>query len=374
MANDFSITPWRVEGTVDYDVFLKNSGISKIDEPLKTRIAKYTGASHFMIRRDIYYAHRDFNWLLDQYEKGNPFYIFTGRGPSGGMTIGHLMPFVLAQWLQEKFGVEVYIQMSDEEKYLSKKEQDITLQDIHKIGYENMLDIVSLGFKRSKTKVFFDTDNAKTLYKNAVRIAKHITFSTVKDAFGFGNDTNIGLIFYTSMQAAPAFLKSVEENKNVPCLVPLAIDQDVHLRLARDVAPKLGYYKPALIHSKFLPGLDGSSKMSSSDKNNTIYLTDNEEEVRAKVGRAFTGQQATAELQRKYGGNPDKCVVCQYYKYFFEPNDKKLEEIFESERNGSILAGEHKKHLADTINAFLKKHRQKKEIYRKKIDDYIVRD
>ena len=199
MANDFSITPWKVEGTVDYDVFLKDSGISRIDDQLKTRIAKYTGASHFMIRREIYYAHRDLNWLLYQYEKGNPFYIFTGRGPSGGMTIGHLMPFVLAQWLQEKFGVDVYIQMSDEEKYLSKKDPNVTLEDIHKIGYENMLDIVSLGFKQSKTKVFFDTDNAKTLYKNAVRVAKHITFSTVKDAFGFGNDMNIGLIFYHLM-------------------------------------------------------------------------------------------------------------------------------------------------------------------------------
>ncbi len=374
MANDFSITPWKVEGTVDYDVFLKDSGISRIDDQLKTRIAKYTGASHFMIRREIYYAHRDLNWLLDQYEKGNPFYIFTGRGPSSGMTIGHLMPFVLAQWLQEKFGIDVYIQISDEEKYLSKKDPNVTLDDIHKTGYENMLDIVSLGFKQSKTKVFFDTDNAKTLYKNAVRVAKHITFSTVKDAFGFGNDMNIGLIFYTSMQAAPAFLKSVEEHKNVPCLVPLAIDQDVHLRLARDVAPKLGYYKPAIIHSKFLPGLDGSSKMSSSDKNNTIYLTDTEEEVRVKINRALTGQQATAELQKKYGGNPDKCVVCQYYKYFFEPDDRKLNEIFEAERNGSMLAGEHKKHLAETINAFLKRHRQKKEIYRKKIDKYIVVD
>ncbi len=114
--------------------------------------------------------------------------------------------------------------------------------------------------------------------------------------------------------------------------------------------------------------------MSSSDSNNTIYLTDNEEEVQAKINRALTGQQATAELQKKYGGDPEKCVVCQYYKYFFEPDDKKLNEIFEAERNGSMLAGEHKKHLAETINAFLKKHRQKKEIYRKKIDKYIVKD
>lgn len=373
MPNDFSVDPWKVEGKVDYDVFLKNSGITRIDEDLKTRLAKYTGSLHFMVRRDIYYAHRDLNWLLDEYERGNKFYIFTGRGPSKGMTIGHLMPFVMAQWLQSKFDVEVYIQMSDEEKFLSKKDAS-NLDDLHTIGYDNALDIVSLGFKSSKTKIFFDTDYAKTLYKESVRIAKHITYSTVKDAFGFGNDTNIGMVFYTSMQAAPAILKSVQEKRNVPCLVPLAIDQDVHFRLARDVVAKLGYYKPSIIHSKFLPGLDGSSKMSSSTPTNAIYLSDNVQEVEAKVNKALTGQQATAELQKKYGGDPEKCVVCQYYKYFFEPDDKKLAQIFDAERSGTLLAGEHKKHLAMKINEFLKKHRSKKEIYRKKFDKFILSD
>ena len=117
-----------------------------------------------------------------------------------------------------------------------------------------------------KTRIFLDTDYAKTLYKQAVRVAGHITFSTVKDAFGVGNDTNIGWIFYTSMQAVPAFLKSVEEGHNVPCLIPLGVDQDVHFRVARDVIGKIGYYKPAIMHNMFLPSLNGEAKMSASEK------------------------------------------------------------------------------------------------------------
>ncbi|MGC8537650.1 MAG: tryptophan--tRNA ligase [Candidatus Micrarchaeia archaeon] len=373
MSEKYKVTPWKVEGVVDYGAFAKQAGIQPIDEELKKRIAKYTGSLHFMLSRGIYYAQRQLNWLLDEYEKGNKFYIYTGIAPSGSMTIGHLIPFVLTQWLQEKFDADVYIQIPDEEKFLSHKEPDLTLERTHALAYEDALDIVSLGFKPKKTKIFLDTEYASTLYKQAVRVAKHITFSMVKDAFGMTNEANIGWIFYTSMQAVPAFLKSVEEGKNVPCLIPLAIDQDVHFRIARDVIGKLGYYKPAIMHAKFLPALNGASKMSASDKTQTIYLNDDEDTVRAKVGRALTGQQATAELQRKYGGDPEKCVVCQYYKYFFEPDDKKLKKIFDAERDGSMLAGEHKAALAATINEYLKKHRQKKERYRDKLDSFIVK-
>ncbi len=372
MSEKYKVTPWKVEGVVDYDAFAKQAGIQPIDEELKKRVAKYTGSLHFMLSRGIYYAQRQLSWLLDEYEKGNKFYVYTGIAPSGSMTIGHLIPFILTQWLQEKFDAEVYIQIPDEEKFLSHKEPDLTLERTHELAYEDALDIVSLGFKPNKTKIFLDTEYASTLYKQAARVAKHITFSMVKDAFGMTNEANIGWIFYTSMQAVPAFLKSVEEGKNVPCLIPLAIDQDVHFRIARDVIGKLGYYKPAIVHAKFLPALNGASKMSASDKTQTIYLNDDEDTVRAKIGRALTGQQATAELQRKYGGDPDKCVVCQYYRYFFEPDDRKLKKIFDAERDGSMLAGEHKAELAATINEYLRKHRQKKERYREKLDSFML--
>jgi tryptophanyl-tRNA synthetase len=367
-----NVGAYKVEGKVDYDLFDKQYGIKPIDQELEEKMEKYTGPLHFLMRRKIFYAHRGLDWILEEYEKGNPFYLYTGRAPSGPMHIGHLLPFVFAKWLQDRFGVDIYIQIPDEEKFLAK-DLDKSLDDIHSIAMDNVLDIIALGFKRKKTKIFLDTDYAGTMYKQAVRVAKHITFSTVKDAFGYGNDTNIGALFYTSMQAVPAFLKSVEMGHNVPCLIPLAIDQDVHFRVARDVMEKLGYYKPAIIYTKFLPALNGSSKMSASEEKGAIYLTDSPETVKAKVGKAFTGQQATAELQKKYGGNPDVCMVCQYNKYLFEPNDKKLDLILKGEREGTILAGEHKADLADKINAFLRKHQNRRERAKEIISDFVVK-
>jgi tryptophanyl-tRNA synthetase len=292
------------------------------------------------------------------------------------MHLGHLLPFMFTQWLQERFDCEVLIQIPDEEKYWARQHLGMKLEEFHALSEEAALNIAAVGFDPKKTRIFLDTDYAGTLYRQAVKVAGHITYSTVKDAFGIGNDTNIGWIFYTSMQAVPAFLKSVEEGRNVPCLIPLGVDQDVHFRVARDVIGKLGFYKPAIMHNMFLPSLNGETKMSASsdEKLNTIYLNDSPNDVSMKVNRALTGQQSTAELQRKHGGDPDKCMICQYYRFLFEPDDKKLEKILESERKGTILAGEHKADLAKRVNAFLEEHNKKRERVKQKMDQFMVKD
>jgi tryptophanyl-tRNA synthetase len=374
MAESFHVTPWKVEGRVDYEVLEKQFGIKPISDELLKEMEKYAGPLHWLLRRKIFFAQRELAWLFGEYEKGNKFYLYNGIAPSGQMHIGHLLPFIFMQWLQARFNADVLIQIPDEEKYWARQNLGLSLEDYHKLAEDAALNIAALGFKPKKTRIFLNTDYAKTLYKQAVKVAGHITFSTVKDAFGIGNDTNIGWIFYTSMQAVPAFLKSVEEGHNIPCLIPLGVDQDVHFRIARDVIGKLGYYKPAVIHSMFLPSLGGEAKMSASEKTGTIYLNDSHEEVERKVGRALTGQQDTAELQRKYGGNPEKCMVCQYYRFLFEPDDKKLEGIFEAERSGAILAGEHKADLAMRINKFLDDHRRRRERARERLDEFMARD
>ena len=54
--------------------------------------------------------------------------------------------------------------------------------------------------------------------------------------------------------------------------------------MTRDVAPRLGYVKPALIHSTFFPALQGAqTKMSASDPNSSIFLTDTPKVLKTKV-------------------------------------------------------------------------------------------
>jgi len=203
---DFTVTPWDVKGEVDYDRLIKEFGVEKITDETLSRIKKHTKDLHFMLTRKIFFCHRDLNWLLNEYEKGNKFYLYTGRSPSGQVHIGHLMPWVFTKWLQDKFDVELLFQFPDEEKFLFR--QDLTFEDTEKYLNENMLDVIALGFDPKKTKFLIDTKNTNLMYKEACKVAKKITFSMVKSSFGLTNETNIGAIFYTSMQAVPAFLPS----------------------------------------------------------------------------------------------------------------------------------------------------------------------
>ncbi len=326
-----------------------------------------------MLRRKIFFANRDLNWLLDEYERGNKFFLYTGRAPSGPVHIGHLLPWIFSKWLQDKFNVELWFQFPDEEKFLFK--QDLTFEKSQEYLNENMLDVIALGFDPKRTHFLIDTKHAGIMYKEACKVAKKITFSTVKASFGFNESTNIGSIFYTSMQAVLAFLPSVLKNKNIPCLIPLGIDQDTHFRVSRDVMPKLGFFKPSIMHCIFMPSLSGpKGKMSASDKSSAIYTTDDAKTVEKKIKKyAFSGGKDTLEEHRKHGGNPDIDVSFQYLRMFFEPDDKKLEKIYNDYKSGKLLSGELKEILIEKINSFLKEHQKKRDLAKKQVEDFIYK-
>ena len=367
-SDEFVVTPWHVEGDIDYDKLIKQFGTQKISDDLLLKLQKITGEDHFMLRRGVFFSHRDLNLILENYEKGKDFFLYTGRGPSGHTHIGHLVPWVFAKWLQDKFNVNMYFQLTDDEKFFAK--QDLSLDQTTDFAFENALDFIALGFKPDKTKIIVNTKNIKTLYPIAAQVAKKINFSNTKAVFGFTNDTNVGMIFYTSLQSAPCFI----EDKQV--LIPLGVDQDPHFRITRDIAPKINKTKPALIHNIMIPSLLGpGGKMSASDEKNTIYTTDSPEVVKKKINKyAFSGGQPDIDEHRKIGGNPDIDVSYQYLRIFFEPDDNKLKKIYDDYKSGKMLTGELKSILIEKINEFLSVHQQKREEARKNIDEYLLKD
>ncbi len=371
MTDKAEVTPWEVSGELketDYSRIADQFGARLIDQKILSEINEIAGEIHPFLHYGIFFAHRDLDIVLQNYRKGEPFYLYTGRGPSGNMHLGHLLPFMFTKWLQEKFDVDLLIQITDDEKYLFR---DIPENEIKSITRNNILDILSLGFNPEKTHIIVDSEQAGILYNQAVRVSRHITASTAKAVFGFTDSDSIGKYFFTSMQAVPAFLLSALSGKNIRCLIPYAIDQDPHFKVARDVIPKLGYEKPSSIISKFIPSLKGGGKMSSSDTNSGIYLDDSPKVVRKKLMKyAFSGGRETAEEQRKYGANPDIDFAFNIYR-MLEHDQKKVGDIYSGYKNGEILSGEMKQLAADTISAFLETLKPVREQAERNLSEYM---
>ena len=68
-SDDFIVTPWHVEGDIDYDKLIKRFGTEKLSPQILDRIKKIAGEDHFMLRRGIFFSHRDMKQFLDEYEK-----------------------------------------------------------------------------------------------------------------------------------------------------------------------------------------------------------------------------------------------------------------------------------------------------------------
>ncbi len=55
-ADDFIVTPWHVEGDIDYDKLLRNLELKKISSELQDRIKKITGEDHFNAQKRYFFS------------------------------------------------------------------------------------------------------------------------------------------------------------------------------------------------------------------------------------------------------------------------------------------------------------------------------
>lgn len=390
--DEMVVTAWEVHGKIDYSKLVNQFGSKLLTQELLERLQKNSKIPlHRFLRRDIFFSHRDLSAFLDCVEAKIPVYLYTGRGPSSSsMHLGHLIPFLFTKWMQEALDCPLVIQMTDDEKFLFKGEYNEATGDnldyYASLTMENARDIIACGFDYNKTFIFSDLDYVGTMYPNIVRIWKGVTTNTCNGIFGFDGSSNIGKVAFPGVQAAPSFASSfpvvlnASRESDMACLIPCAIDQDPYFRMTRDVAHKLVLSKshklggkPALIHSKFFPPLQGATgKMSSSDTNSAIFLTDTPQEIERKIKEhAFSGGRDTKALQEELGADLEVDVAYQWLRFFLE-DDEELEKIGRDYSSGSgqyWSTGEVKKKLIVVLQELVKEHQER----RAKITDEEVR-
>ena len=418
----FKITPWQVEGKVDYDAVLDQFGVEPLNRDLIERWAnlmKKSGKNielHPWVTRGIFFSQRHFSDILNAYEdylnekEKNPnavcpIFVYTGRGPSSdAMHLGHLVPFMFAKYLQEAFDCTVVIQISDDEKFYFK---DMNFKTVYELGQKNSKDIIAVGFDPKKTFIFSNHDyrlSCREYEELVTEMRKCVTFHTLKKVFGFDDQANPGMIDWPVYQCAAAFYQAYPHlfKKPALCLVAYAVDQDPYFRLSSQISntfnkrirsksvssPIKHTFSPCSIIGKFIPPLTfdksgeskerSTGKMSSSiSSESTIFLTDTPEQIRKKVNKyAFSGSKGdgTLEGHRKSGGDTALDIACQYLN-FFETDDKVLKSIYDDFSCGKLTCGDTKKLLIDRLIKIVGEHQNRvSEITKEEIDMFYSKD
>jgi len=338
---------------------VKEFGASKISN-LKDLPDFYT------FKKRLIYSHRDFDKFYKALKNGEKCAIVSGLNASGTLHLGHKAVFDTNLYFQKKFGIPVFIPISDDESYVAGKieSQEKALEYSKKLAKE----LIVYGFDPRKT--YFIIDQIYTnIYNLAIKLSKKINYSEIKATYGYKPDENIGLHFYPAVQSAHILFPQEKFGiKNV--LVPIGPDEDAHFRICRDIAGRAGYQKPSAIHITFIPGLNGR-KMSKSG-NNAVFLSDSKKTIIKKAKKAFSGGQKTTEEHRKKGGNPEVDMAYQYlYAYFLSEDESK--RIAEDYKSGKILSGELKEMLVEKLVDFVGDF-QKKLSKIKDVDKSILKN
>ena len=359
-VENFVINPREVKGELNYDKIEKNFEINEIDINLKRNIANLTGELHLFLRRDLVSFHRNLKLILSDYKSKKGFFLITGRGPSNNMHIGHLIPFMMAKWLQDKFKVNLYIQLADDEKFLNKTHP---VDLIRKYTHKNILDIIALKFDMDRTFIFSNTDYIKNFYPLALRIAKRMDIYRVSNDLGLSGCSNPGLNFYPTFQIAPMMF----ENKR--SLTVSGLDQDPYCKIENGIAKALNTHKSASILNRFVPSLTGmKGKMNASVPQSTLYLSDTKDSIKSKINKYLTHKSLKTN-KNKYN-DPFQSIAFRMLYYFLEKDDTKIEELRREYINDEIYDNELNEIFADKMIEFMEVHQNNKDKMMEFVDAY----
>ena len=348
------VDPWASSSVEDYEKLMRDFGI----QPMGDYKGGYSDLRY--IRRGVIFGQRDLGRIDEAIQKKKRFALMTGLMPSGKFHFGHKMVADEIIWFQQK-GADIFSCSADIESYVVR---GISFEDARKTAIEEYLaNYIALGLDPERLSFWFQSDYRTEYYRLRDMLSKKVTFNELKAIYG--DDLTTGKIISALTQAADILHPQLAEFGGPrPLVVPVGADQDPHIRLTRDLAQRFSeefkFIPPSATYHKFMSGLQGG-KMSSSNPQSYIALTDEPKDAGRKIMRAKTGGRATVEEQKKLGGIPEQCMIYELYLYHLVDDDRELKEIYGKCKAGTLLCGEDKKHCAQLMEKFLSEHQKKRD-------------
>lgn len=343
------------------DKLIKEFGLKKFDK-------EEIPSDHYLFERGIILAHRDFMQIADAINNKKRFIQLTGIASSGPLHLGHKLD-IDAYLLFRSLGAKSYFCVSDIDAYVSRPDSKVpSIKKAKEYAVELIAHLLALGVP--KEEIYIQGNKEPRYYEFAFEVSKKITENEFKAVYGH---LNIGKFAANLLQYSDILHWQLPEYYGpTPTITGIGFEQDPHARLCRDLARKLPYNLklPSFFYFSHQSGLQEGKKMSSSEPDTAIFLSDTPSEIKRKINKAFSGGRDNIEEHRKLGGVPEKDRA--YEILFYHNLDSNfVESIYSQYKSGKLLSGEMKKICISFTTELLSAHQKKMESYKKIAYDIV---
>ena len=174
-----------------------------------------------------------------------------------------------------------------------------------------ILDYLACGINPAKSTLYIQSDLADLIaqlsfyFSTVETVARMQHLPTFKEKVKqHPQNVTMALLNYPILMAADILIYKAG-------LVPVGIDQEPHLEIAREIARKMNeiygtdFPEPVRFATKgqYVPGLTGEGKMSKTVEGSSIFLTDTLDQIRNKVAKIPTDSGGGPGANIKEFGN-----------------------------------------------------------------------
>jgi len=238
-ADDVALDPWGSATIGDYRKLFEQFGIEEFDEVLPE-----VPNPHYLMRRGVIFGHRGYRRVADALREGEDAAVLSGFMPTGDPHIGHKMVFDEIIWHQQQ-GADAYGLIADLEAHAAR---GLSWAEIDEHAENYLLSFLALGFDPEEGEIYRQSGN-REVQDLAFELGTKANFSELQAIYDFDGETNVSYMQSVVTQMADILYPQLEDPK--PTVIPVGPDQDPHVRLARDLAARMRFFKVTGAYASF---------------------------------------------------------------------------------------------------------------------------
>jgi tryptophanyl-tRNA synthetase len=245
-ADDVALDPWGSSTVGDYRKLFEEFGIEQFDTVLPE-----VPDPHYLMRRGVIFGHRDYGRVAeamrsDETEPDEPAdaAVLSGFMPTGDPHIGHKMVFDEIIWHQEQ-GADAFGLIADLEAHAAR---GLSWDAIDEHTRSYLLSLLALGFDPEDGELYRQSTN-REVQDLAFELGTKANFSELSAIYDFDGETEVSYMQSVVTQMADILYPQLEKPR--PVVIPVGPDQDPHMRLARDLAARMRFFKVTEAYASF---------------------------------------------------------------------------------------------------------------------------